>query len=116
MRRTKLNLTKLVIGLLFVISINVMNFQAHAQEKEYVTGKITYQSNGRCANGLWVEIHFDSLLKGRSLTGDDGRYYVTGLTPGSFELVVKRGESVLLRCNIMLPTHRSYDIQLGMDL
>lgn len=114
MKETTLNLSKLIIGMLFAINLYLIYAEvyAHAQQQGYITGKITYQSNGRCADGLWVEIYFGGSLKGRSLTGDDGRYLIAGLTPGGYELVVKRGMNVLLRQNIRIPVNRYYDIQL----
>jgi protocatechuate 3,4-dioxygenase beta subunit len=52
------------------------------------------------------------MFKGRSFTGDDGRYDVAGLTPGSFEIVVKQNMSVLLRQGINLTAQRTCDFML----
>lgn len=97
------NQAKLLVMVLLVAGLIAMNFAAHAQENEYVTGEIRYQSDGMAAGGLWVEVYLGSILRGRSLTGDDGRYYVAGLAPGSFEIVVKQNMTVLLRQGIILP-------------
>lgn len=107
------NFSRLLLVVLFVAGMSAMNYYPiHAQESEYVTGEIKYAATGSAARGLWVEVYLGTMLKGRSLTGDDGRYYVAGLTPGSFEIVVKQNMTVLLRQGITLPAQRTSDFML----
>ncbi len=81
-------------------------------ETGYVSGKITDSRTGKCVAAAWVHVYSGTILKGKSLTGDDGRFYVSRLGAGSYEVVIRKGMVVLYRAIINLPEQRMYNVQL----
>jgi hypothetical protein len=66
---------------------------AHAAgASSYLTGKVT-SGPSNPARSLWVMVFDGSQLKGRSLTGDDGRFYVGGLDQKAYTVVVRKQAS-----------------------
>jgi hypothetical protein len=57
--------------------------------RTFVKGTVT--SAGKPARSVWVIISMNGQEKGRSLTGDDGKYYIANLDPGIYDFVVERG-------------------------
>lgn len=80
---------------------------------DYITGKVTYRQSNP-ARSLWVLVYDGATLKGRSLTGDDGRYYVGGLEEKTYTVVVKKQPSGnnLASEKITLPQNRVCNIEL----
>ncbi len=60
--------------------------------RTFVKGTVT--SAGKPARSVWVIISLNGREKGRSLTGDDGKYYIADLDPGTYDFVVERGEQL----------------------
>jgi len=84
-----------------------------ASSGDYITGKVTFgQSNP--ATSVWVLVYDGANLKGRSLTGDDGRYYIGGLNAKTYRLVVKRqpSGSDLASNSVSLPRDSVHNINL----
>ena len=77
----------------------------------YITGTV-YTSSGQPAASLWVRIHRDSIEKGRSLSGDDGKYYIGDLEQGTYTLTVERQGWVLFTMTVRLSENRVVDITL----
>jgi hypothetical protein len=59
-----------------------------AQPGTRTSVKGTVTSAGKPTRSVWVIIRLDGREKGRSLTGDDGKYYIAGVDPGTYDFVV----------------------------
>jgi hypothetical protein len=84
-----------------------------AASGDFITGRVTFQQSNP-ARSLWVLVFDGATLKGRSLTGDDGRYYVGGLEEKTYTIVVKKQPSGnnLASERVSLPQNRVYNIVL----
>ena len=78
--------------------------------RTYVKGFVS--SSGKPLRSVWVITSQSGREKGRSLTGDDGRYYLNNLDPGSYDIVVQNGKSQLYKGRINLPKNNTYDIRI----
>ena len=76
----------------------------------YVKGAVTRWD--RPIRAAWVIVERDGQEQGRSLTGDDGRYYIGDLRPGEYEVVVKQGARNVFSGHVRLPEGKVYNIQL----
>ena len=96
-----------------ILSVTVFTMSIYAQPpQEYVTGEV-YNSSGGLVASVWVILRQGNNEKGRSLTGDDGRYYIGNLNSGEYEISVE-GENKrrLFSRQINLPQNRNYPIRL----
>ena len=57
--------------------------------RTFVKGTVT--AAGKPARSVWVIVSLNGREKGRSLTGDDGKYYIADLDPGTYDFVVEKG-------------------------
>lgn len=73
----------------------------------YITGTVI--SSGRPVPSVLVIINQGGSERGRSLTGDDGKYYIDNLDVGSYELVATRGNRQVIH-QVTLPNDRVHDI------
>jgi hypothetical protein len=81
---------------------------AQQSTRTFVKGTVT--SAGKPARSVWVIISLNGREKGRSLTGDDGKYYIADLDPGTYDFVVEKGEQ-LYKGRATLPiTNGTFDI------
>ena len=82
------------------------------QTSVYITGKIVQRSIP--VRSVWVLLYDGNRLQGRSLTGDDGRYYIGGLENKTYTIVVKRQPtaSILFSQQVTLPKNRQFDITI----
>jgi len=80
---------------------------------EYVTGIVTTASSIP-VRSVWVILYDGTALKGRSLTGDDGRYYIGRLDKRTYTIIVRRQitGSDLFKSQVTLPQNRGYNIRL----
>ncbi|HEX6896546.1 MAG TPA: hypothetical protein VF146_14805 [Bryobacteraceae bacterium] len=80
------------------------------QTSVYITGKVVQRSNP--VRSIWVLLYDGNRLQGRSLTGDDGRYYIGGLENKSYTIIVKRQPTAsnLFTQQVTLPKNRQFDI------
>jgi hypothetical protein len=62
---------------------------------------------------VWVVARQSGAEKGRSLTGDDGSYYIKDLPNGSYDLVVTKGTRTLYQGHASLPKDKVFNIPLG---
>lgn len=69
-------------------------------------------SSGRPVASVWVLLIRGGQEGSRSLTGDDGRYYMGGLGPGSYTIAVKQGQTRLFEATVTLRADERYDIRL----
>ncbi|HZE64811.1 MAG TPA: carboxypeptidase-like regulatory domain-containing protein [Pyrinomonadaceae bacterium] len=86
------------------------NSKMALQASDYVTGQITSASD-RPATSVWVIIKQNGQERGRSLTGDDGSYYINNLGNGQYELLVTKGANQLSR-TISLPQNKVFNIKI----
>ena len=79
----------------------------------YLTGRVTSGQSGP-ARSVWVMVFDGNRLKGRSLTGDDGRYYIGGLEARAYTVVVRRqaSGSNLVSESATLPRDRVRNLRL----
>jgi hypothetical protein len=80
---------------------------------QYITGTVTLGPT-KPAPSLWVIVYEGSSQKGRSLTGDDGKYYLGGLAQKQYRLVVRKqiNGPDLYNEQINLPQNTDYNIHL----
>jgi hypothetical protein len=86
---------------------------ALASSGDYVTGTVmTGQS--KPAPSMWVMVYDGAVLEGRTLTGNDGRYYVGGLDEKTYTIFVRKqiSGSNLASQSITLPQNRVCNIKL----
>jgi hypothetical protein len=97
----------LVAALIAVASSGLADAQPSA--RTFVKGTVT--SAGKPARSVWVIISLNGGEKGRSLTGDDGKYYIAGVDPGSYDFVVVGRGVQLYKGRATLPiTNGTFDI------
>jgi hypothetical protein len=75
-----------------------------------VKGRVSF--SGKPVRSVWVIVSQGGQEKGRSLTGDDGKYYITNLPQGVFEIVVVRGKEQLFNKQVSLSGEADYDIEI----
>ena len=82
--------------------------EAQQATRTFVKGTVT--SAGTPARSVWVIVSMNGREKGRSLTGDDGKYYIANLAPGTYDVVVRRAQQ-LYKGRATLPiTNSTFDI------
>jgi len=103
---------KFILLLVFTgLVVLTANFLQGAQESR-IAGVIT-NANGRPAASVWVMLYDRNEKQvGRSLTGDDGRYYIGYLKPGTYTLKVKKRDNVLEQRSVRIPGDESTNIRL----
>jgi hypothetical protein len=82
---------------------------AHGAADAYITGRVLTRASKPIA-AVWVVVSESGTIRGRSLTGDDGRYYVGKLDRKAYDLAVTRGRQTLIRRQVHLPENTTYDI------
>jgi hypothetical protein len=79
---------------------------------ESMRGTVT-GSSGQLVASAWVVVERGGAEQGKSLTGDDGRYYIGGLDSGSYQITVRKGDQVLYRGTVSLPANQAFDIRVS---
>jgi Carboxypeptidase regulatory-like domain len=82
------------------------------QASNYITGNVTSVSSGRPVASVWVIMKQGGDEKGRSLTGDDGSYYIGNLGDGEYEILVTKGTSQTSN-TITLPQNKVFNIRIN---
>ncbi|MBV8856856.1 MAG: carboxypeptidase regulatory-like domain-containing protein [Acidobacteria bacterium] len=77
-----------LLAMVFAIAVSAQS------DDRYMEG-IVQSPNGALFSSVWVIVAQNGGEKGRSLTGDDGRYYINNLNDGAYDLAVYRGNSLL---------------------
>ena len=75
----------------------------------YITG-VVKSSSGRLFVSVWVAISQNGVEKGRSLTGDDGKFYISNLNEGIYDIIVLQGNRQVFKEQVNLPGNNRYDI------
>lgn len=85
-----------------------------AQTASYhLTGRVTVGPSNP-ASRVWVILDNGSNQLTRALTGDDGRYYISGLSSQTYTVVVRRDlkSADLFNRQVSIPTKGDYNIQI----
>ena len=95
------------IALVAAASSGMSDAKPNAQAS--VKGTVT--SAGKPARSVWVIVSVNGSEKGRSLTGDDGKYYIAGVDPGTYDFVVVEKGAQLYKGRATLPiVNDTFDI------
>ena len=104
--------TAAILCLLFAgCQSKIANTQMALQASDYVTGRITNASGGPVTS-VWVIVKQNGQERGKSVTGDDGSYYVSNLGSGQYELLLTKAGNQTSR-TIYLPQNRVFNIQIN---
>jgi hypothetical protein len=87
----------------------VFSVALSAQSGGYIKG-VVKSSSGRLFISVWVAISQNGVEKGRALTGDDGKYHITNLSEGMYEIVVLQGNREVYKEQVNLPGDTRHDI------
>ena len=86
------DLLRLTVPIALIAAVSPGPADAQPVTRTFVKGTVT--SAGKPARSVWVIISLNGREKGRSLTGDDGKYYIANLDPGTYDFVVERREQL----------------------
>ena len=80
----------------------------------HLTGRVTMGPSNQAATGVWVILDNGRNQLARALTGDDGRYYIGGLSRQTYTVTVRRDikGAELRRITVSVPTNGDYNIQI----
>jgi hypothetical protein len=84
---------------------------AQSSNRTYLRGVVL--SGGKPARSVWVIAGQNGTEKSRSLTGDDGRYYIGNLAPGRYDVTVMSGKNQLYKGQVSLPANSTFNIRIG---
>jgi hypothetical protein len=96
-----------VVGVIVLSIVLSMTLSARSAGA-YITG--TVSKGGNPLPSVWVVISQDGYEKGRSLTGDDGKYYVSNLSDGVYKVAVYRGKLRIAEEEVSLPKDSRHNI------
>jgi hypothetical protein len=77
-----------------------------------VQGKVADGSDRPVAR-VWVVLSQGDTERARTLTGDDGRYYMAGLAQGSYRVRVRRGQTTLTERKVTLNGNETYNLTVS---
>ena len=86
------DLLRIAVPIALIAAVSPGPSDAQPAPRTFVKGTVT--SAGKPARSVWVIISLNGREKGRSLTGDDGKYYIANLDPGTYDFVVERREQL----------------------
>ena len=95
-----------LIFAIFLIQLSV------SQPLLFLTGKVVSRSSGQPLSSISVELFKEKNRVSRSLTGDDGKYYISGFAKGSYDVVVVKHGEELFRKTVRLTESLRLDIDL----
>ena len=79
--------------------------------RTYLKGIV--QSANKPVRSVWVVVGQNGHDRSRSLTGDDGRYYIGNLEPGRYDVTVLNGKNQLFKGQVNLPANSTFNIKVG---
>lgn len=94
-----------------ILSAALFSLTAFSAEPggRHIKGVVTASQN-RPVTSVWVTLSQNGTEKGRSLTGDDGKYYISNLDDGTYDIAVLQGNRQLYRGQVSLPLNGSHNI------
>ena len=78
--------------------------------RTFVKGAVT--KSGKPVSSVWVVVSQGGRDRGRSLTGDDGKFYISNLDNGTYDIVVMKGSTRLFKAEVTLPKGSTFNIKL----
>lgn len=78
----------------------------------YMKGAVTTAPNNP-VRAAWVILIQNGAEKGRSLTADDGRYYIGDLNAGEYQVVVRQGTRSVFEGSVRLPEQSINNIRVA---
>ena len=111
------NITILLTILGFYLAVaSAMTLNQELSRRSYITGLVYKSSSRQPVSSVLVVVSQGNTVKGQSLTGDDGRYYIARLKKGEYNIVVKKSKSkVLFRGKVQLPKNKYYNIKIEQN-
>ena len=98
---------RLLVALIMIAFVGLLD--AQTARRTFIKGTVT--SAGRPAGSVWVIVSQSGNERGRSLTGDDGRFYIGNLAAGTYDVVVQRGNRQVYKGRATLPANSAFDIR-----
>lgn len=113
MKRAIVWLLSLILSSLVLLAQTPKTAQKAVSASRYISGKVVSGAS-KPASSTWVIVYAGATQKGRSLTGDDGKYYIAGLGPGTYSIVVRKQPTSanLFQGEISLPQNKIYNIKI----
>jgi hypothetical protein len=103
---------RLIVRVAFGIVLLAIVFSMASSSRsdgDYITGVVTAPSRRPLASA-WVIISQNGYEKGRSLTGDDGTYYISNLSAGTYNLIVYSRNRQLAAEQVNLPGDSNHNV------
>ena len=94
-----------------VIAFVLTGVASAQSQRTFLKGAVVSPA-GRPVRSVWVIAAQNGRDTARSLTGDDGRYYIGNLQPGRYDVTVSNGKNSLHKGQIDLPANTTYNIRL----
>jgi len=104
---------KNVMLVILLVSVVFLSSETVAQNamKQEIKGVVTNSLNRPVAT-VMVILNKDGKQLGKSITGDDGKFFIGNLVPGIYNLQVKKGDKVLFQKQVSLPKDKVSNIKL----
>ncbi len=107
--KSRLILRKALGTSLMVITLSIATMGGWSDDR-YIRG-VVQSPSGRVFSSVWVIVSQNAQEKGRSLTGDDGKYYIANLNDGVYDLAVYRGNNLIYQGQVDLRAdNRRHDV------
>ena len=103
------NIFRATIGVCLTVVILAAGLSAQ-YSRNYLKGQVKLSS--KPLRAAWVIVSQSGKESGRSLTGDDGKYYISNLDQGAYDIIVQKGKQQLYKGQVDVPTKTDYDIRL----
>jgi Carboxypeptidase regulatory-like domain len=103
------NVYRTTVRLCLTVMILAAGLSAQSSSN-YLKGQVRLSS--KPLRSAWVIISQSGKERGRSLTGDDGKYYISNLDQGGYDIIVQKGKQQLWTGRVDVPTKADYDIRL----
>lgn len=105
----KLLLPVLILSVIFLVQ------SVNAKDNFYITGTIYSTETNLPVSSIWVAIYnYNGTNRiSHSLTGNDGKYYISGLDRGSYWFIISRGAYKIFQKRIVLSNNTTYDVSIS---
>ena len=90
------------------VTASAIGFQA--QNATYIKGVVTQSK--KPLRSVWVITSQEGQERGRSLTGDDGKFYIGNLPLGDCEIAVWQGKQQIYIGRVSLPGNNIFNIAI----
>ena len=104
-------IVRAALGIVLLATVFALTPRAQS-DGNYITGVVTTPPYGRPLASVWVIISQNDKEKGRSLTGDDGTYYISNLSAGTYNVMVYGKRGKLSAEQVNLPGDSTHNIRI----